>query len=119
MDGRDILNDIFPMLEKTFGRENVLHLRLSGFDKVEMEDFFAECDEHHMIPQDMREKLQLLTEGRPILLSLAVEWLQKNIPLPDLIEKSQAELNELLSVESAKRNCGISSSLNWCRKCAS
>jgi tetratricopeptide (TPR) repeat protein len=99
--GRDKLNDasvaeeIYPMMEKLFRPENILHLPLSGFNKNEAKDFFAELDIHHMIPHEMREKLYLLTEGRPILLSLAVEWLQKNIPLPVMIEKSLPELRQI------------------------
>lgn len=102
LDGRDIVSEIYPILQDSFGKDNILHLPLSGFDKVEMEDFFAECDKHRIIPQEMREKLQLLTEGRPILLSLAVEWLQKDIPLTVLIEKSLSELNELFAKEDER-----------------
>jgi tetratricopeptide (TPR) repeat protein len=101
-DDRNVLTETLPMLEETFKKENILHLPLPGFDHSETEDFFAECDSHFMIPQEMRKKLQLLTDGRPILLSLAVEWLQKDIPLPVLIEKSLAELNVLFAVQDRR-----------------
>lgn len=97
LEERDVLAEVMPPLEKTFGRENILSLQLAGFDAVEMGDFFAECDPHHMIPDEMREKLQLLTDGKPILLSLAVEWLQKEIPLPSLTEQNLDDLKKLLS----------------------
>jgi len=96
-----ILDEIDQKLADLFGRENILHIALSGLDEIEMGDFFAECDKHRMIPQEMRKKLQLLTGGRPILLSLAVEWLQKNIPLPVMLEKSLAELEDLIQVEDS------------------
>lgn len=99
----DILSQILPLLENTFGKENILQVPLAGFNEVESRGFFAECDRHRMIPQEMRDKLQLLTEGRPILLSLAVEWLQKDIPLPILIEKSLAELQELIKSSEERK----------------
>ena len=91
----DILEKIYPALTNSFGKENVLHLPLSGFNEVEAGDFFKECDPHRMIPQEMRDKMQMLTDGRPILLSLAVEWLQKDIPLPIMLEKNLQELREI------------------------
>jgi tetratricopeptide (TPR) repeat protein len=94
---RNVIAEIMPILEGAFGKENILPLSLSGFDAVEMEEFFSECDPHHVIPDEMRQKLHLLTEGKPILLSLAVEWLQQNIPLPLLTEKTLEELKELLA----------------------
>jgi tetratricopeptide (TPR) repeat protein len=99
----DILGKTLPLLETTFGKENILSVPLSGFNEDESGKFFVECDKHHMIPQEMREKLQLLSEGRPILLSLAVEWLQKDIPLPIMIEKSLVELRAITqSLEERK-----------------
>lgn len=96
--GRDKLNDssvkkeVYPIMKRLFGEKNILPITLSGFDDFEVKDFFAELDKHHMIPDEMREKLYLLTGGRPILLSLSVEWLQKEIPLPVMIEMSLPKL---------------------------
>jgi tetratricopeptide (TPR) repeat protein len=104
VEERDVLTEITPVLEKTFGRENILSLPLSGFDAVEMEDFFSECDPHHVIPNEMRQKLHFLSGGKPILLSLAVEWLQQNIPLPLLTEKTLEELKELLAEEKQRKS---------------
>lgn len=103
LEDEDILEKIMPLLSASFGGENILHIPLSGFDDDETDDFFTECDEHRIIPPEMREKLQLLTEGRPILLSLAVEWLQKSIPLPVLIEKSLPELREMTASQKGRR----------------
>ncbi|MCA2002091.1 MAG: ATP-binding protein, partial [Chloroflexi bacterium] len=103
VEERDVLAEVMPPLEKTFGGENILSLPLSGFDALEMGDFFAECDPRNMIPDEMREKLQLLTGGKPILLSLAVEWLQQEIPLPSLTEQSLDDLKKLLSNEEKRQ----------------
>lgn len=101
-EGKDIFNDVFPKLIGSFGYSNILHVPLTGLNETEAEDFFAESDKHRIIPQDMREKLRLLTDGRPILLSLAVEWLQMEIPLPIMTEKSYSELNDLFQSDITK-----------------
>lgn len=103
-DDVSVANEIYPMMQELFGEANILHIPLSGFDENEMTDFFAELDSHQMIPQQMREKLYLLTGGRPILLSLAAEWLQKNIPLPVMVEKGLQELRELVESEDTRKD---------------
>jgi tetratricopeptide (TPR) repeat protein len=103
VDEKDVLETIHPLLKNSFGDEKILHVPLSGFNKIEMDEFFAECDPHRMIPLEMREKLQLLTEGRPILLSLAVEWLQNEIPFPIMIEKDLPELREIVQSENEQK----------------
>jgi len=104
LEDKDVLGEILPMFKESFGSENILRLPLRGFDDSEMEDFFEECDSHRVIPQDMRKKLQLLTGGRPILLSLAVEWLQKEIPLPALIDQNLNDLHKLFENEDARKD---------------
>jgi tetratricopeptide (TPR) repeat protein len=101
LDDRDILGEILPILQEVFGDENILHIPLSGFDSNEKKEFFTVYDEHRKIPQTIREKLYMLTEGRPVLLLLAIDWLQKNIPLPEMIEKSLSELLELIKSEDS------------------
>lgn len=43
----------------------------------------------------LRQNLLLLTEGKPLLLALAVEWLLRDVPLPELLERSPEELQAL------------------------
>ena len=102
-DDSAVGEEIYPLMRDIFGQENVLHLPLQGFSPHEMETFFVELDPHDMIPQEMRQKLYLLTDGRPVLLSLAVDWLQRSIPLPVMIEKSLPELTNLIETEAARR----------------
>lgn len=104
LEERNVLEEILPMFEESFGDQNILRLPLRGFDDSEMKDFFEECDSHRIISQDMRNKLQLLTGGRPILLSLAVEWLQKEIPLPVLIDQNLDDLRNLFKNEDSRRD---------------
>jgi tetratricopeptide (TPR) repeat protein/AAA+ ATPase superfamily predicted ATPase len=102
VDETSVLDKARPLLDEIFGGKNVLRLTLSGFNKVEMEEFFAECDPHRVVPQEMREKLLLLTDGKPILLSLAVEWLQRDVPIPDMTEKSLEELKVLFASQESR-----------------
>jgi tetratricopeptide (TPR) repeat protein len=104
LDDRDVVAEVMPILRKTFGGKNILRLPLLGFNKKEARDFFAECDRYHTIPPEMRTKLQLLTDGRPILLSLAVEWLQQDIPLPLLVEKNIEDLQKLFENPRRRRD---------------
>lgn len=43
----------------------------------------------------LRQNLLLLTEGKPLLLALVVEWLLRDLPLPELLEQSPEELQAL------------------------
>ncbi len=81
-----------PEFEEAFDEEAITYVELKSFNQVESEKFFTEVDRQGFISPDMREKLHFLTEGRPILLSLAVEWLSRNMPLPDIVELSLEEL---------------------------
>ena len=40
----------------------------------------------------MRDKQHFLTDGRPVLLSLAVQWLSRDVPLPEIAERSLGDL---------------------------
>jgi len=99
----DVIKEITPTLIDSFGKENIFSISLTGFNQFEMDEFFAEFDEHRMIPLEMREKLHLLTDGRPILLSLAVHWLHNNIPLPIMIEKNLSDLRQLVETVSTRK----------------
>ncbi len=92
--GREV-QVILPELQKSLGEEQVTYIELESFDSVESDEFFVEVDCGGFIPDDMRAKLHFLTAGRPILLNLAAEWLFRNVPLPDIVELSLAELESL------------------------
>lgn len=47
----------------------------------------------------LRDNLLLLTEGHPLSLALAVEWLQREMPLPDLVERTPDALTALPTEE--------------------
>jgi tetratricopeptide (TPR) repeat protein len=55
------------------------------------------------LKSELRQKLLLLAEGKPILIDLAVEWLARNIPLDWLVSSSLEELQSLPADELKER----------------
>ena len=72
-------------------------LPLAGFSAETTQDFFKQTavGRYMATVPNLGENLRLLTEGRPLLLALAVEWLRRDIPFPELVEYSSTELNRL------------------------
>ncbi len=98
--GRNVRGQAMPQFEQDFGAENVSYFELHNFDQVESAEFFDAADKENFISPDMRAKLHFLTDGRPVLLSLAVEWLSRDVPLSEIAERSLEELNALPQDES-------------------
>jgi len=92
MAGRDIKTRKQASLDAIYGPDNVTLLELDPFDRIESNEFFSAVDPEGEIDADMRAKLHLLTAGRPILLILAAEWLSRDMPMPEIIERSPDEL---------------------------
>ncbi|MDY7080545.1 MAG: tetratricopeptide repeat protein [Chloroflexota bacterium] len=99
--GRNI-EEMMPDLVQDFGPDNVTCVDLHNFDRVESAEFFDAVDKEGFISPDMRDKLYLLTNGRPVLLSLAVEWLSRDVPLPEIAEQSREDLRGLPEAEQRK-----------------
>ncbi len=93
--GRNIREVIWPRLQQDFGPERTTYIKLNSFDHTESAEFFEAVDKEGLIPSDVRNKLYLLTNGRPVLLSLSVEWLSRDVPLPGIAERSLEELQNL------------------------
>jgi tetratricopeptide (TPR) repeat protein len=96
--GRDVKARI-PEYIQDFGPDNVTYIELRNFDRVESAEFFDAADAEGFIAPDMRDKLHFLTDGRPVLLSLSAEWLSRDVPLPEIAQRSQKELNQLPQAE--------------------
>lgn len=99
--GRNIKSSKLPELKSIFGADNLTLLELDSFDRVESDEFFKAVDPEGEIDADLRAKLHFLTDGRPILLILAVEWLSRDMPLPEMVERSASELRKLAADELA------------------
>lgn len=78
---------------------NVHPVRTIGaFTPEEVSDYFAQMLPGPLKPA-MIETIAFLTEGKPVLLALTVEWLKHNIQLPKEINKSKKELESLDDLE--------------------
>jgi tetratricopeptide (TPR) repeat protein len=97
--GRNVREQAMPQFEQDFGAEHVSYFELHNFGQVESAEFFDAADKENFISPDMRAKLHFLTDGRPVLLSLAVEWLSRDVPLPEIAERSLEELSALPKTE--------------------
>lgn len=93
--GRDIKWRKLPSLNAIYGPDNVTLLELARFEWIESDEFFDAVDPEGLLEPEMRAKLHFLTDGRPILLTLAAEWLARDVPLPDIIEHSLSDLRAL------------------------
>jgi len=96
--GRNV-QELVPGFVQDFGSDNVTYVEVHNFDQVESAEFFDAADEEGFIPPDIRDKLYFLTGGRPVLLSLAVEWLSRDVPLPEIVERSLEDLEALPEIE--------------------
>ena len=97
--GRNVREEAMSQFVQDFGAENVTYVELHNFDQVESAEFFDAADKEGFISPDMRDKLHFLTDGRPVLLSLAVEWLSRDVPLSEIAERPLEELNTLQKAE--------------------
>ncbi|MBN1876741.1 MAG: tetratricopeptide repeat protein [Anaerolineae bacterium] len=86
---------LVPKFKKEFGSDNVAYIKLERFNQVESREFFDEVDKEGLIAPELRDKLYYLTDGRPILMTLAVEWLSRDVPLPEIVMQSLSDLQNL------------------------
>ena len=95
--GRDMLQQL-PAYQAEFCQEATL-LGIDNFSVRESAEFFEAVDPEGLIAPGLRDKLHVLTNGRPVLLTLAYEWLRHDVPLPEIVERSLDELQALPQAE--------------------
>ena len=94
--GRDVIKRFPSNLKDNFGETNITEIPLKDFDEKEVAEFFGKLDESDQISEELRNKVNLLTNGRPVLLALSIEWLKQEIPLPEILsKKSLSDLQQL------------------------
>jgi tetratricopeptide (TPR) repeat protein len=105
--GRDLEQVVQPQLEwELRSNENsvvaaVELMSLPPFAPTET-DVYLEAPEIGLrLGPEFQRKLHLLTDGHPILIALAVEWLRRGLILPEFIDESVADLQTLKSGERA------------------
>jgi len=91
------------LLSDRFGKQNITSLRLTGFTEQEAQEYFEKALINLDINDNLQDNLYLLSDGRPIKIALAIDWLKHNIPLmPQITQWQPEELREL--IEAAQQN---------------
>jgi tetratricopeptide (TPR) repeat protein len=106
--GRDLENTVLPQFEQELpsNEESVVAsvdlMPLPPFTSSETRLYLEAPEVGIQLDSDFQTKLYLLTDGHPILLALAVEWLRRGLILPDFIDESVAALEARKSGEQAE-----------------
>jgi tetratricopeptide (TPR) repeat protein len=98
-------DEIRSQVESELGSPNVHWLSLEPFDQNATDAYF---DEYFKRPSvisldpEMREKIRLLTGGRPILIALCITWLENEVPLPEIEDLSVDDLKAMNGADLQK-----------------
>jgi tetratricopeptide (TPR) repeat protein len=98
--GRELDSLVAP-LRSRYGEGQVACHTLAPFSAEEAGEFFGEVDLDGRLDPVLRRSIEFLSQGKPIRLGLAVEWLRRGVPLPEMTELSVDELQALPSQELA------------------
>jgi tetratricopeptide (TPR) repeat protein len=92
-------------LQSNLGQDIVQIIELPKLREKTGEEYLEQKQKllHIEFASDLRQKLLLLSEGKPILIDLASEWLARNIPLDWLVTTSLAELQSLSEEQRKQR----------------
>lgn len=71
-------------------------INLSGFSDEEAMEYFEKSVNGSQIGSEMRQKLALLTDRKPLKLALSIEWIRRGMSLPDLTQLSSIELKKMI-----------------------
>lgn len=85
-------------LNDNFGPGQVLTLALEGFTENEADLYFKETRDLprlKTVSEKIRKNIHLLSEGKPIMIALALDWLDRGIPLmPEITRLNPEKLQE-------------------------
>lgn len=83
-------------LKDKFGPTRVLSFRLKGFTESEADLYFEMTSNLHQVKsigKKIRKNIYILSEGRPIMIALALAWLDRGIPfMPEITRLNPEEL---------------------------
>jgi len=89
------LESMVDRLCALYGPNRVTHHKLAAFSAAEADEFFDEADLDGRLEPELRRNIDFLSEGKPIQLGLAVEWLRRGVPLPEMTRLSPEALQAL------------------------
>lgn len=93
--GREV-NQWRPLLNQYLIGFYELALPISGLTRADADRYFELAPVGRQITGTLREKIYLLTNGRPILIDLAIEWLRRELPFKSLKLVSSDSLRSVL-----------------------
>lgn len=97
-------------LQETHGKDRFQHVVIEGFDLQETIGYFCQSEYGRQVVEDspeMAEKIHLLTDGRPILIALALDWLQRGMWDPRLYPLEATELHQLKTAAQNNAPTGV------------
>lgn len=77
---------------------------LKPFSGKEADAYFEQTEIGEYIDDEMREKIRLLSNGRPVMIDLAIDWLEWQMPLPELVDMPVATLEFLANTKTDQWN---------------
>lgn len=85
-----------PILEKAVDPSRTVFHQLGEFSDTDTEELFTLSKAGKLLGEEVRLKIQLLTNGIPVLLAMTLDWQERDIPIDDLTRTSgQYTLDEL------------------------
>jgi tetratricopeptide (TPR) repeat protein len=99
---------LLDRLQAAYG-EQLRHIGVKGFDLEETQSYFRAIEFGRQIADEspeMVEKVYLLSDGRPILIALALDWLARGMWDPRLYPADVAELREWKAQAGANQRTG-------------
>lgn len=100
-----------PIMEKAARPSKVVFHQLEEFTDGDTEEFFVifKVKIKRQIDEDVRHKIQILTNGIPVLIAMTLDWHDRDIPVDDLTETSGRYTLEKLRHKT-------DTELNWIRE---
>ena len=83
------------LVERNFGTETIFLRALDRFTFNEMRAYVQQMPMRRAIDDEMLAKIHLLSDGRPVLIDLAVEWYERELLPRELIDYPRSLLESL------------------------
>ncbi len=74
-------------------------LRIEGLGVDEIWNYMKQIKASNAITREVCETLHILSEGRPIMVDLSIDWLTRQLQLPDIVKKHYQEIEGLSNKE--------------------
>lgn len=103
-NARDLWESLQPRLE-----QDAKLIELTPFEAAAGQEYLEEKQRllHVTLEPELTQKLLFLTEGRPILIDLAIEWLSRNLPFDWMTKSTLKEIKSLAPDEINRRRTAI------------